>query len=59
MPYHYLIQTDNTLKFEKKTDLYSFDSSFTEVSLHLNVDLYISNIAEDTRCMNVTNKPAF
>lgn len=32
-----------------KTDLYSFDSSFAEVSLHLNVDLYIANIAEDTR----------
>lgn len=31
------------------TDLYSFDSSFAEVSLHLDVDLYVANIAEDAR----------
>lgn len=29
--------------------LYSFDSGFAEVSFHLNIDLYITNIAENKR----------
>lgn len=44
-----VIKLNNNFKLEKKTYLYSFDSSFAEVSLHLNVDLYIANIAEDMR----------
>lgn len=31
------------------TDLYPFHSSFAEVSLHLDVDLHVANIAGDVR----------
>ncbi len=47
--FYSVILSDLTLKVEKKTHLYSFNSSFAEVPLHLNVDLYIANIAEETR----------
>lgn len=52
-------QSNNTFKLEKKTHLYSFDSSFAEVSLHFNIDLYIANIAEDTKNKNFIYNYAF
>lgn len=40
-----VIQWANNLNLEKYTDLYSFYSGFAEVPLHLNIDLYVANIA--------------
>lgn len=43
---------ETKVNFEKavlsSNDLNSFDSSFAEVSLHLNVDLHVADVAEET-----------
>ena len=45
-------------KLEKRTHLYAVDSSFAEVPFHFNIDLYIADIAEDTRMeMSPTTTP--
>lgn len=46
IPLHIIVE-QLRFKLDKKTYLYSIDSCFAEISLHLNIDLDITNIAEE------------